>query len=321
MSRSQPDKINSLLESLEKRKVQAKMFADDLAIAAEDANELQLSLSALAIWCEENEMVVNTEKTKAVKFRKAGATGRTKLYINRVPIEFVSSFKYLGITVQPALGFNDHVDQLLTRTASAIACLGSLKKLPIPLATRIFSIKITPMIRYGMSVIAPRLARTTMTKLVRCKSMFFKAVTGMSKNASNTFVLALVDEETLCQDLKAEGFQFTAWPEYEEQIVSKRRIFDSQDYSRGPAFLGKEWKLQNRTDRSQICRATFHGYHHKLCERGDFFEEVNELCICKYCRERAPGRHHIVHCKHFTGLAIGKISKQLEKKKSVETYE
>ena len=35
--------VNSLLERLEKRKVQAKMFADDLAIAAEDANEVQLS--------------------------------------------------------------------------------------------------------------------------------------------------------------------------------------------------------------------------------------------------------------------------------------
>ena len=150
--------IDGLLQRLERRKVLAKMFADDLVLACVDAGELQRELSAVSIWCDENGMIVNTTKTKAVKFRKAGPTGKTKLYINRTPKEFVQSFKYLGITMQPALGFCMHVEQLQVRTASTIACLGNLRQIPLVLALKIFEMKIMSIVRCGMECISPRLS-------------------------------------------------------------------------------------------------------------------------------------------------------------------
>ena len=176
--------VNSLLERLERRKVLAKMFADDLVIAAQDADELQMALNAVSIWSQENGMAVNTDKTKAVKFRKAGPLGKRKLYMNKAPIEFVPNFKYLGITVQPALGFGDHVEQILCRTAKIIVCLGNLQRLPVDLAIKVFEIKVMPIVIYGMAVIAPKLAKTNMLKLDRCKSMYLKAVLGLSRHTS-----------------------------------------------------------------------------------------------------------------------------------------
>ena len=129
--------VNSLLERLERRKVLAKMFADDLVIAGEDADEVQRSLAALSIWCEENGILVNVETATIVKFRKAGAQGEMKLFIDRKQIEFVQHFKYLGIIMQPALRFNDRIEHRSTGTAAAIACLGNLRKLPIDLALKL----------------------------------------------------------------------------------------------------------------------------------------------------------------------------------------
>lgn len=305
--------INSLLERLERRKVFVKMFADDLVTASENIDELQQALSALSIWCQENSMTVNTSKTKALKFRRAGSTGNRKLYVNRTEIEFVQSFKYLGITMQPALGFHEHVNQLLTRTASAIVCLAELQKMPLTLAMKIFEIKIMPTLRYGMRCISPRLSKTVMEKLDRNKTIFLKATLGVSKHTSNTFVLALAREKTLCEDLKDQGHEFDeeAWGEYAKDRTARINEYHAQNYISGPAFLSDGWRLANRKNRALICRTTYHGYHHCICSREDFFENQNDLCTCKYCGEKRIDRHHILKCIYFKGKTISEIVSEI----------
>lgn len=305
--------INNLLTRLERRKILAKMFADDLVVASPDVEELQRALSALTIWCHENEMVINTEKTKAVKFRKAGATGKATLYINRTPIEFVQNFKYLGIIMQPALGFGNHVNELLTRTAKTIMCLGNLQKLPLTLAMKIYEIKIMPLIRYGMASISPKLAKCSMTVLDRGKLLFLKATLGLSKHTSNTFVLAMTGEKTLCENLKDMGYEFneTAWKDYSDELERKRADFDIEEYAAGPAFHSEGWKLANRKNRAHTCRITYHGYHHKICTRKDFFVNYDESCTCKYCGEKRINRHHILKCTYFKDRTISEIVREI----------
>lgn len=303
--------VNNLLERLEKRNVLVKMFADDLVIASVKKDELQRALATLSIWSEDNGMKINAEKTKAVKFRKAGATGKQKLYIQRKPIEFVPSFRYLGIVLQPALGFGEHVEQLLTRTATTIACLGNLQKIPLALAMKIFDLKIMPMIRYGMSAISKRLAKTTMHNLDRCKSLYLKSIMGLSRHTSNTFVLALAEQKTICETLKDMDYEFHEWEKYAEDIESKRSELRKKDFSAGPAFSRDDWKLSNRTDRAAICRLTYHGYHHKICTRGDFFDVVDKACSCTHCGQRPIDRYHVLSCKYFEGKTIARIVKEM----------
>lgn len=90
---------------------------------------------------------------------------------------FVKSV-YLGVTLQPALGLTEHVSQLLARTATAIVCLGDLQRIPLSLAMRIFSVKLMPIIRYGMSNIAPKLAKTSMEDPDKSKKLFLKPRSG-----------------------------------------------------------------------------------------------------------------------------------------------
>ncbi|XP_018494810.1 uncharacterized protein LOC108864181, partial [Galendromus occidentalis] len=87
-------------------------------------------------------------------------------------------FKYLGITMQPALSFSEHIEQLLTRTATTMACLGNVRRLPLELAIKIFNINIVPTITYGMTCISQRLSKTALLKLDKCKTLYLKSALG-----------------------------------------------------------------------------------------------------------------------------------------------
>ena len=100
---------------------------------------------------------------------------------------------------------------------------------------------------------------------------------------------------------------FKAWTEYSENLEQRRLLFEDRNYTGGPAFHSEKWKLSNRTDRTHVCRVTYHGFHHNICVRGDFFEETSDLCICIYCEERAIDRYHITRCKKFENKSIRRI--------------
>ena len=90
-----------------------------------------------------------------------------------------------------------------------------------------------------------------MINLDRCKTMFLKAVLGLSHHTLNTFVLALVGEKTLCENLKVQGHHFGAWKDYEENVETRRKNFRVLDYRSGPAFNREDWKLDSRIDRAE----------------------------------------------------------------------
>ena len=208
--------------------------------------------------------------------------------------------------LQPALGFRDHVDHLLNKTATAVACLGNLQKLPLLLALRLFEMKLMSMIRYGLSCIADKLSLSAMVHLDRCKTVYLKSALGMSKHSSNTFVLELTGQRTLCEDLSHMGYRFQpdTWIIYTLLIAAKRAKLSEKDLMTGPAFSSHGWKNANRKDRSAVCRLTYHGFHHHICARKDFYAQADDLCICIYCGERRIDRLHLLLGTYFTGLAL-----------------
>ena len=169
-----------------------------------------------------------------------------------------------------------------------------------------------PMIGYGMKIVSPSVTKTSMENLDRCKSAYIKAVMGFSRNTSNTFVLALTNQKTLCETLRKENYVFEVWNEYAQNLKRKRAEYREKRYKKGPAFTRQDWKSSNRLDRGSIRRATYHGYHHELCVREGIYEKVNSLCRFKYCGVTGIDRYHIVRCEHFEGKSIPKIVRELE---------
>ena len=160
----------------------------------------------------------------------------------------------------------------------------------------------------------PRLCKTSMLNLDKCKTLYLKAVLGLSNHTSNTFVLQLTKQRSVCEDLRELDYTFEekAWEEYEKEREAKKAEHHLQNLSDGPAFRGEGWKGANRTDRQRICRLTYHGYHHKICTKEDFFSDSDDACTCKYCGEQRIPRLHLVNCVYFVNDSLsGRVKRIL----------
>ena len=74
-------------------------------------------LKSMEIYCKENELTLNTEKTKCMIFNKGGKLLRTPFHYNNEKLENVRKFKYLGFLITPSgeiiSGLNDLRDRAL----------------------------------------------------------------------------------------------------------------------------------------------------------------------------------------------------------------
>ncbi|KAL2088346.1 hypothetical protein ACEWY4_015245 [Coilia grayii] len=84
-------------------------FADDTTvielITNNDESEYRAEVQHLATWCADNNLLLNTSKTKEliVDYRKEKGDTHTPVHINGMAVERVSSFKFLGthISLRP----------------------------------------------------------------------------------------------------------------------------------------------------------------------------------------------------------------------------
>ena len=74
------------------------LYADDIVIFANSAEQHQESLNILSDYCSRWKLTVNVAKTKVMVFRKGGILPRNlAFYYNGQQLEIVKNFKYLGI--------------------------------------------------------------------------------------------------------------------------------------------------------------------------------------------------------------------------------
>lgn len=112
--------INGILDL--KLNGKLSLFADDAELTYFDTNlntlqtKIQEDLNAIAKWLTSNKLTLNTHKTKFMLV-KTGApadpmNNQFNLTINGNHISRVSSFKYLGITLQENMKWDIHIDSL-----------------------------------------------------------------------------------------------------------------------------------------------------------------------------------------------------------------
>ena len=78
------------------------IWADDIILLAESENGLAEMLSTVETYCEENKLIINTDKTKCMIFNKTGRLLRNKFHLSGVGLENVRSYKYLGFLFTPS---------------------------------------------------------------------------------------------------------------------------------------------------------------------------------------------------------------------------
>jgi len=75
------------------------LFADDAVVLARSPVILRKVLLSLEKYCNKNKLIVNTNKTQIMHFRKGGRSSTEKFTYKGQPITLVNTYSYLGITI------------------------------------------------------------------------------------------------------------------------------------------------------------------------------------------------------------------------------
>ena len=119
--------INDLPEHI---KSKVRLFADDTAVYLavsnlEHAQILQEDLDRLAKWSSEWDMEFNPSKCTVIHVTRSKSIVPSKYTLYGQVLESVSSSKYLGVTLNDHLTWNDHIQNTVT---SANKTLGFLRR-------------------------------------------------------------------------------------------------------------------------------------------------------------------------------------------------
>ena len=132
------------------------MYADDLVVLSLSLDDLQIKLNNLKEYCQEWGLEVNRSKTKVMVFAKYGHKQPTRnIYIGSEPLEWVSSYKYLGIEVHNNGNMTNSSKNLCKRSWKAIYMLNaSLKNINVKPSTRLslFDRLVCPILHYNSEV-------------------------------------------------------------------------------------------------------------------------------------------------------------------------
>ena len=112
------------------------LYADDTVIFnTKDINvatrELQTDLDSFSIWCERNQLTMNVKKTKYVIFGMKSQTrglNMHELYVQDQKLQKVATYKYLGMTLDMNLTFNNHLQQTINVICHKLLLLCKLRK-------------------------------------------------------------------------------------------------------------------------------------------------------------------------------------------------
>ena len=81
--------LNQQKLKLDSTEIGSLIWADDIILLAESENGLAEMLSTVETYCEENKLIINTDKTKCMIFNKTGRLLRNKFHPSGVGLENV----------------------------------------------------------------------------------------------------------------------------------------------------------------------------------------------------------------------------------------
>lgn len=121
--------INSLLSCVHEP-VKAMLYADDLVIIIQGKNLLEMrttmqeNVTRMENWSNENGLTFSSEKTSAIVFsRRRRQTTIPPINLFNLPIKFCSEQKFLGLTFDRRLSWNQHIKNIHSQ------CMQKLKLL------------------------------------------------------------------------------------------------------------------------------------------------------------------------------------------------
>ena len=139
------------------------LYADDTLLyttgntCAEASEKLQTSINEISKWYRGNRLALNESKSKCMllssKHKSKCNSSRMCVSINDIAIEQVDNVKYLGVTIDQNLTWNEHVSLLCRSLAFKISHLRRIKRMvSTQMLTTVYNSIIQPTIDYAITV-------------------------------------------------------------------------------------------------------------------------------------------------------------------------
>lgn len=153
--------VNSLFTINSNGPVKIRMFADDCIIytpitSVDDQIKLNYTLSNISAWCSENNMKINTGKTKYMHITTKKNALCFDYELDAVKLSKVDSYKYLGVIITSDLKWNKHVDYIKNKAIKKLWYLRRrLFRTPPSVKTLAYKALVRPTLEYASEVWDP----------------------------------------------------------------------------------------------------------------------------------------------------------------------
>ena len=110
------------------------LYADDAVLYVSDSSlpaaidKIAIAIQGLERWLCSNALVANEDKTKLMLFYPKIPSAFPAVTFNGIQIEWVSSFKYLGVILDTKLSFNDHISKVRISASKGLGAMRSVAK-------------------------------------------------------------------------------------------------------------------------------------------------------------------------------------------------
>lgn len=133
------------------------MYADDLALVADNFKELQRKIDCLEMYCEKWGLTVNLSKTKVLVFKNGGFNRQTEKWTYKGDqIQVVADYCYLGVIFGSTLNWGKCIKNPSSKAKKAMAVIKRLHhilgSIPVNTLFHIFDTKIKLILLYGSEV-------------------------------------------------------------------------------------------------------------------------------------------------------------------------
>lgn len=201
--------INDLFAEKQPPQIKYSLFADDVAIWTTTPIDtrryrdsdfkiatdlMQDSLDDIDSWCSSMGLSLSAEKSSVVVFARAhDKHDAPRLEISGKPIECANSFKFLGVTLDSRLSFNEHINNVVSSCQKRVNILrmlggtehgGDRKTLLM-----LYKSLIRPILEYN-SFVFDSTCKTSKLKLERIQNASIRAATGALIHSPITSLLA-----------------------------------------------------------------------------------------------------------------------------------
>ena len=286
------------------------LYADDMCLIAQSAEDLQQMLDALEVYCDQNKLEVNVSKTKIMVFHRGrmpvADEAHTFLYKGQV-LEVVKSFCYLGFWLTVQLSFTRHLEAIIAKARSRIGLLFArlpLKEIPLHLAIQVFQVYVAPIFHYGLSLWISKVSEAAIQALNSVWTKFLKRYLCVPAWSNNAMVYYITSEQPLTKTLRNRARSQYGGLTFPESLSGMKLSFldnitlDATPYDPIPLLPTEFWSTRvieripiNAFYRKKLMHEIFDLGHMNICTDNNFHVRAKDTCICKMCSNTAHAYH------------------------------